>query len=186
MFALAVALSWVGVSTALVAGTALLMLIALQIVWQDMLTLTIADGASLALAIVGVTLRLQAGLGIGFPLKDEIVVIAIEAGATFAVLFGLREYWYRRRGFDGLGLGDVKLAAAGAATLGAPALSAALLMASLAGLATFGALRLWRGPAALSSKLAFGALLAPAIVAVEIVISRSGWLGPLAGPEWQP
>src|SRR5208337_1998958 len=79
-------------------------------------------------------------------------------------LYAARAVYRRIRGFDGLGLGDVKLAAAGAPWLSWPALPVALLLAVSAAmfLITIQALA---GTRRLEADLAvpLGAFLAPAI-----------------------
>jgi leader peptidase (prepilin peptidase)/N-methyltransferase len=89
---------------------------------------------------------------------------AVVAYALFAAIGAVH---FRRRGSEGLGLGDAKLFAAGGAWLGWQALPLLLLVASLGGLAF--ALTLGRGRA-----LAFGPWLALGIALL--------WLWPdLAG-----
>jgi leader peptidase (prepilin peptidase)/N-methyltransferase len=78
---------------------------------------------------------LIAGLAAAWPDQENLMVAAVGAavgGAAFyAVHFGFRAI----RGYDGLGLGDVKLLAAFGAWVGGPALPWLVLLASLSALA---------------------------------------------------
>ena len=127
------------------------------IVVQDLRSFTIPDGAIVALAALALAVRVAA--------HDPALAIGLDVLLTGGVLLAFREIYFRRRGFDGLGLGDVKLAAAGGLLVGAQAFAFALLGASLLALAGVAALHVMaRGRVALAGrKLAFGALLAPAI-----------------------
>ena len=138
------------------------------IVAQDLRSFTIADGAVIALAALALAARLAAG--------DPALLVGLDVLLSGGVLLAFREIYYRRRGVDGLGLGDVKLAAAGGLLVGAVAFAWALLGASLLGIAALGLQHLaTRGrtqPATqklATQKLAFGALLAPAIYAAWLV-----------------
>lgn len=130
------------------------------IVVSDVRTLTIADGASVLIGLAGLARRLTLG---DAPLLTTLVMV-VQALIVGGLFYAVREVWYRRRGYDGLGLGDVKLAAAGTLAIGVEGLSVALFLAALAGLLVF-ALVLRRRDA----RLPLGALLAPLIVAVELV-----------------
>jgi leader peptidase (prepilin peptidase)/N-methyltransferase len=86
----------------------------------------------------------------------------IGAVAAYALFALIGEVHFRRRGVEGLGLGDAKLFAAGGAWLGWQALPALLLVASLGGLALALALALagHRGrPLAFGPWLALGIAL---------------------------
>jgi len=144
------------------------LLLAAYVGWimlQDVRSLTIADGASLGFGVIALTLRIgQAG-----PVwRDALPFILAQAASVGGLLWLLREAWYRLKGYDGLGLGDVKFALAGALLTGAAGFSLALLLASLIGIGWFvlpvgGIDR--SGPRA---RLPFGALLAPAVLAVYL------------------
>ena len=146
-------------STTLVATLAAAPLVAWVVV-QDVRSFTIADGAVVALAALALAVRVAAG--------DSVLLIGLDVALSGGVLLAFRELYFRRRGFDGLGLGDVKLAAAGGLLVGAVAFAWALLAASLLALGVvavaFLVARL-RGIAAplAGRKLAFGAALAPAL-----------------------
>ena len=141
------------------AGPALAAL-ALWIAAHDARTLTIPDGAILALAAIAVALRL-AGRDFGAALP----LLAADALLCGGALLLLREAFWRLRGLDALGLGDVKLAAACGLLLGTAGFAGALLAASLAGLAAAGLATLG-GRDMRRAKMPFGALLAPAAVVV--------------------
>jgi leader peptidase (prepilin peptidase)/N-methyltransferase len=93
------------------------------------------------------------------------------------VFLGLRLIYSRLRGAEGLGLGDVKLAAVAGAWLGPSPLPSACLAAALAAIA---AVLLRRGKHGLHAKLhvPFGSFIAPTIFVF--------WLGQLLGyvPIW--
>lgn len=137
------------------------------IVWQDLATFTISDAAVLAVAVVALAFRWSGAMA-----DDEApwragASIALDVGLCGGMLLLFREAYYRLKGVDGLGLGDVKLAAAGALLVGCVGFSWALFAASLAGLALVGVARLRRrAPAA---RLAFGAVLAPAVWGVWLI-----------------
>lgn len=145
-----------------------LVLLAGWIVWEDMRRLLIPDAAlagMAALAVVdlvsGVPFRIDPAVSAG--------VFAIEGLLCGGSLFALRELYFRRRGHDGIGFGDVKLAAAGGLLCGIGGFSMALLAASLAGLAAAAVLVVRRGTDARRTPIAFGALLAPALCAAWIL-----------------
>lgn len=109
------------------------------------------------------------------------VSAALCGGAFLAV----REGFFRLRGIDGLGLGDVKLAAAGGAWLGTQGFAFAVLAAT-AGAVAFVLLRAMRGAGwSASQRIAFGAFLAPAIwlawLGQHLWIAHLGILGPVSG-----
>lgn len=89
-------------------------------------------------------------------------------------LFLVRVVYRRMRGYDGLGLGDVKLAAVGGAWTGLQGISLFLLVACI-GATTLVLITKWRNPDSINrhTPLPFGAFLAPAIWLV--------WLGQSIG-----
>lgn len=127
------------------------------IVWRDVTDFVIPDGASAALAALALGARLAAD-GVSF----EAAGWALAGGAICgAALWAVREAFFRLRGHDGLGFGDVKLAAAAGILVGPLGFALALAAACLAGLAV----ALLRG-AGSADRLPLGALLAPAVFAV--------------------
>jgi leader peptidase (prepilin peptidase)/N-methyltransferase len=86
---------------------------------------------------------------------DAAIGAAIGGGASWL----LAEGWYRLRGEEGLGLGDVKMLALLGAFLGWEGLLVTLLLASLAG-TSVGVAAMIRGRMGLKSRLPFGVFLA--------------------------
>lgn len=133
----------------------------LWIVWQDLATLTISDAALVAMAAIGIALRWSDAAATGDAPLRAVCGAVVDVTLCGGTLLLFREAFYRLRGIDGLGLGDVKLAGAGALLVGGVGLSWALLAASAAGLAIVAARR--GAGRVFPERLAFGAVLAPAI-----------------------
>ncbi|NHT74878.1 prepilin peptidase [Rhizobiaceae bacterium CRRU44] len=136
------------------------------IAWQDLRTFTLPDGPLVALALTGAALRLSQA----FDLPQEALVIAIDVVLCGGALLAIREGYYRWKGVDGLGFGDVKLAAACGVLVGVTGFAHALLAASAFGIAVVLALSLRSGAVAID-RLPFGALLAPACGLVWVLSS---------------
>ncbi len=139
------------------------------IVWQDLATFTISDAALTAVAVVALAFRWSTDLSDGEAPRHALATIGIDVVLCGGTLLVFREAYYRLKGTDGLGLGDVKLAAAGALLVGCVGFSWALFAASLAGLAAVGASRLIHPGTAQADRLAFGAMLAPALWGVWVI-----------------
>lgn len=158
---------WCGPGPAATCALAVaLALVGLRIVWQDLVDFTIPDAANLALGLIGLTSRIGEGARVGDPVGTSVGHGLVDAAISGCVLWALREVYYRRRGHDGIGLGDVKLAAAGGLLLGTVGLSWAILGASLAGLLVVLAVRVRPALQRLvpvTDRIAFGAVLAPAL-----------------------
>lgn len=88
----------------------------------------------------------------------SLVLSAVVCGGALLLV---REVFYRHRGFDGIGFGDVKLGAACGAWVGMEGFAWAVFIASATGLALIAALSLLK-PERSIERLPFGALLAPA------------------------
>ena len=87
---------------------------------------------------------------------------AVLAGGSFYLL---RAAWLYLRGIDGLGMGDVKLAAVAGAWLGPALLAPACLAAALAGLGAVALMALRPGrKIAMSDEIPFGSFIAPVIL----------------------
>ena len=161
--------------------TVALALVGLCIVRQDLADFTIPDAATLALALIGLTARIGSGTNLGDSIGASIGFGLLDAGISGCALWALREAFYRRRGYDGIGLGDVKLAAAGGLLLGTVGLSWAILSASLAGLVLVLAVRICpalRRLLPITDRIAFGAVLVPALWAMWLVGQEApGMLG---------
>lgn len=114
---------------------------------------------------------LLAGLLLGpAPLADRALAAAIAGAAMLALHAGYRLL----RGRDGLGLGDVKLAAGIGAWLSPPMLAPLLLLAATIGLAMI-LIRFERGGAVNSAtRLPFGACLAIAAVPLHLGMAALG------------
>jgi len=122
-------------------------------------------------------------LGLAYATIDETEIVQALAlaalrGAVLGLLFLiLRELYAWWRGREGLGLGDVKLAAAGGVWLDWPAMPIAIEIAALAALALYvlghvrGRRRIHAG-----TRLPFGLFLAPAIWLAWLL---QFWLYPL-------
>ena len=74
-------------------------------------------------------------LGLGYAAWNGALLFSV-AGAVvgYALIAGLAAYWRRARGYEGIGLGDAKLLAAGGAWVGLAGLPLLLLIASGTGL----------------------------------------------------
>jgi len=158
--------AWAASPGPLGAAGALLAFLLLALAVLDVEHFWLPDRLTIPLLLLGLALGLDS-----FPDR------ALAAGTAAAVLLALRELFARVRGKEGLGLGDVKLAAALGAWLGWPGLPPLVLLASLLGLASV-SLRLVgaRPPGALASAgpVPFGACLAAA--ALPIWLTRAGGL----------
>lgn len=130
---------------------------------EDMRRMRVPDAWNLPAALGGfMTAWLEARL-VGVPPSIALghaIVSLIVCGGVFYLL---RETYFRWRGVEGLGFGDVKLAATGGVWLGWEAFPAAVTLAAV------GAIVWIAGTAALKRgwprdrKIPFGAFLAPAI-----------------------
>jgi leader peptidase (prepilin peptidase)/N-methyltransferase len=97
---------------------------------------------------------------IGLVAVDHLIGAAV-GGAGFWLV---REAYFRLRGREGLGLGDVKLAAAAGAWTGWQDLANVVLLAAAAALGlAIARAAVGRGGVAGTDRIAFGAFLAPAI-----------------------
>jgi leader peptidase (prepilin peptidase)/N-methyltransferase len=141
------------------AGLALVMIAIARIDARDLIIPNTLVVATLALGLCNAALTAPAGIVDG-------LWSAIVRGAAFALLFfalqiGYR--WLRRR--EGLGLGDVKLAAAGGTWLDWGTIPAVIEIATATALTVYLARYLLgqRDELRLTSRLPFGLFLAPAI-----------------------
>lgn len=144
-------------------GTVLALLTA-RIAWQDLTDFTIPDSATLALAGLGLAWRLAVAGEAGESVAAEITLIGLDVLLCGGALLALREIYFRRRGHDGIGLGDVKLAAAGGLLVGTGGFAWCLFGASLLGILLLLGRRALATPGGTpEARLAFGAVLAPAL-----------------------
>ena len=114
-------------------------------------------------------------LGLALSLMDHDPVASLTSRAAAAAaaalaLYSLARLYRKARGFDGLGLGDVKLAAAAGAWTGFTGLPLVLLVASVAALSAvlLRSLLVRSDRATLTTAVPFGSFLAPAILAVWV------------------
>jgi leader peptidase (prepilin peptidase)/N-methyltransferase len=148
------------------AGSAILAGAMAAVAIEDWRRLRLPDPLLAATGLAGLAM---AGLQADRDGAEPLAAIGWAAMAAFlcgAVFLALREGYHRMRGQDGLGLGDVKLAAAGGAWIGWQGMSWAVVAAAIAALAYVGlhGLRGEKWPAAKRIPLAL--FLAPAIWAV--------------------
>lgn len=113
---------------------------------------------------------LVAGLLLGpAPLPDRALAAAIAGAAMLALAMGYRLL----RGQDGIGLGDVKLAAGLGAWLSPMLLAPLLLLASVIGIVML-LIRIGRGePVKAGTRLPFGACLAIAAVPLHLMLTAA-------------
>ncbi|HVZ52873.1 MAG TPA: prepilin peptidase [Pseudolabrys sp.] len=174
----AAALAGAGLSFALLpfpaaAFAAALAGLAVYVAAVDLDRFIIPDAANVAifaagLAFVGVDSWNTSLLG---DLADAL----LRALAAGGFMWSLRFIYARRTGIEGLGLGDVKLAAAAAPWLAWNTLPLTLALAAIACALALAARALLRGePIERGRELPFGAFLAPALWAVFVLV-RLGW-----------
>jgi leader peptidase (prepilin peptidase)/N-methyltransferase len=148
--------------SALVAG------LAIWIAVVDIRRLIIPDLAVAAMAALG--LGLVAAETPPPALLQEVSNALMRAVVAGACLFLLRLGFRRLAGREGLGLGDVKLMAAGATLLSWPALPYALVLAAVAAIMVVILRGLRQGAwLARDTEIPFGAFLAPAIWAAFLI-----------------
>jgi leader peptidase (prepilin peptidase)/N-methyltransferase len=153
--------------------------LAAWVAWQDLSDFTIPDGAVGGIAVLALADRFARAGALGIAPTDTALACLVDVALAGGGLWAVREIFYRRRGYDGLGFGDVKLAAAGSLAVGAAGFSLALLAASATGIALLIALK-GRSPDLATTRLAFGAVLAPAVVlvrAAQAVPALAIWIG---------
>jgi leader peptidase (prepilin peptidase)/N-methyltransferase len=178
---------WTLAAMAGVAGTALYALpppvslfaaglgvVSIFIAAVDLEYLLIPDAANAALLVLGLALVvIEAPPGGYLPALADAAARCLAAGGALMVL---RFLYFRRAGVEGLGLGDVKLAAAGAPFLSWPTLPIALLIAAVGGLLAVASRGLsTRKMPDRAAEIPFGAFLGPALW-LAFMLERSGVL----------
>lgn len=136
------------------------------IAWRDLMELRIPDSANLLLGLCGLAAT-WAATPANLPLHAAAALIA--GGGLFLI----SELYFRLRGRDGLGLGDVKLVAAGALWIG-PDIASALVIATGTALG-LGLCRWVRDPASWSRPLPLGPFIALGILTMQLAAT----FGPL-------
>jgi leader peptidase (prepilin peptidase)/N-methyltransferase len=143
-----------GVTGAALAG------ISLAIAIVDYRQMIIPDELNGLALLVGL---LSAGLKSSAAPSAAILDALIRAATMFAVFFVFRLLYRRLRRVEGMGLGDVKLAAAAGAWLNWPDLPIAVDIAALAALAAALLARLSGRELSMTAKVPFGVFFAPSI-----------------------
>jgi len=145
---------------------ALLALLVLVVAATDLARFEIPDLANCAIFSLGIGWVVSSGF-----YADAILDAVLRAAIAATVLEIVRVLYRRLRGIEGLGLGDVKLAAAGAPWLPWSHLQVALLIAVFAALiAVAGRALIARDGLNMRLALPFGAFLAPAIWVVWFAV----------------
>jgi leader peptidase (prepilin peptidase)/N-methyltransferase len=158
----------------LAAFAAALGALAVLIAIVDLDRYIIPDAAVLAMLVLGLALAAVEREG---SLAGVLADAVLRAAASGGALYLLRSVYRRLTGIEGLGLGDVKLAAAAGPWLMWPTLPFAVAVAAVAALLTVGARAVMlRQPLHLKQELPFGAFLAPAVW-LSFLIERL-WLLP--------
>ena len=147
-----------GVAGWLGAGLALIML---AIAAVDARYFIIPDALNAAGLALGLVHAVMVGEGSAI---ESLALAALRAAALALVFLALRLIYARLRGRQGLGLGDVKLAAVAGAWLGWNAIPVAIEIAAVSALAVYAPRHyLLRRPLRATTRLPFGLFFAPAI-----------------------
>jgi leader peptidase (prepilin peptidase)/N-methyltransferase len=156
--------------TGLVQGSSILVLSLLglaAVVWtaiRDIRNFIIPDGAVISLALAGALAR----LGVSNSLPADLGILFLDAAVCGGAFLVIREAFFRLRGFDGMGFGDVKLAVACGVLVGYEGFAWSVFAASALGLLVAVVWTIAR-PDKPITRLPFGALLAPACWCVWVV-----------------
>jgi len=129
---------------------------------EDLQRFRVPDLANLAAVIAGVLAAFVSGRSAGNA-TAAVGAALLSAALCGGALLLVREAFFRFRGVDGLGLGDVKLAAAGGIWLGAELFATAVMIAAFGALAFVAVRTVREGPWPASRRIPFALYLAPAI-----------------------
>jgi prepilin signal peptidase PulO-like enzyme (type II secretory pathway) len=146
-----------------IAGSAFLAATMGAIAAEDMRRMRVPDAWSFPAALGGLVAATLEARANGLPPLSALGRAGVSLIVCGGVFFLLRELYFRWRGVEGLGFGDVKLAATGGTWLGWEIFPAAVTVAAV------GAILWVAGAAAVrrgwprEQKIPFGAFLAPAI-----------------------
>lgn len=141
-----------------------LVLAASCVLGWTLLVLATVDALALRLPDVLTLPLIAAGLVVSWFLPErDLLGHAIGAAVGFASFWSIAALYRATRGQDGLGMGDVKLAAAAGAWLGWQALAFVVLIACAVGLVWVGLAVMRRGRTALEESIPFGVALTFAI-----------------------
>ena len=153
-----IAAAWLGVGVAAV-GFLFFTLCLLAVAWIDAAHRIIPDELSLALFAGGVLVR-------GATLEGAAVAL-LGAALGFGALYGVAWAYRAARGVDGLGGGDIKLAAGLGAFLGPPGVLMTVVLAAAAG-SVVGGVLVASGRGDGKTALPFATFLAPCAVLVLV------------------
>jgi leader peptidase (prepilin peptidase)/N-methyltransferase len=156
--------SWLAVAIAFAS------MLVIWIVVRDARDFIIPDRPVVALALVGATVRLS---GVADPWQPELITLLLDGAMCGGAFLIIREGFFRIRGYDGMGFGDVKLAVACGILVGMPGFAWSVFAASAIGLVVALILPVLR-PGMKLDRLPFGALLAPACWLVWVMQLWSG------------
>ena len=113
---------------------------------------------------LGVAIGLVAAATASDGVTHALMMAALRASVAASLFLALRGFYYWWRGQQGLGLGDVKLAAVAGVWLDWPILPYAIEVAAFAALAAYIVAQVvFRKPLTAQARLPFGVFLAPAI-----------------------
>ena len=166
----AAAPGWSGAAGAILAG----LMLAIAVV--DHRRMIIPDELSALAFIAGLV-----AVGVGAEAAPAIAIshALVRAGLMFALFFGFRAGYRALRGLDGMGLGDVKLAAVAGVWLDWAFLPIVVEIAALSALAAALYARFRGAGFDPKARLPFGAFFAPAIWICWLVVAwRSDWAPP--------
>jgi leader peptidase (prepilin peptidase)/N-methyltransferase len=148
---------------------ALLALASALLAWIDLRRGIIPNWVNLAIAVIGLArVVILDGWAAALMAGCEGLVVG-------AIAFLLRRLYFMFRKFQGLGLGDVKLLAASGIWIGIAGVPLQLLVASIAALATAGAVHLAGRRMTRQTAIPFGPFLALGLL-VSVALQYSGWI----------
>jgi leader peptidase (prepilin peptidase) / N-methyltransferase len=151
-----------------VAFLLLLCLACLLLAWIDLRHGIIPDWLNLAIAAIGLA---RAAILDDWPMA---LSAAAEGILTGAIVWSLRWLYFQLRQRQGLGLGDVKLLAASAISVGIAGIPMLLLIASLTALVAAGVLYLAGEKMTRQTALPFGPFLALGLL-TTLALQQTGW-----------
>lgn len=154
-------MTWIDTQLVIAAAVPLFLILS-WIVWVDFRSQIIPDQANVLLLLSGLAQSLLAN---SISLPSAMLGCAI--GGT--AMYGLRLIYYRMRGVQGLGLGDVKFMAAAGAWVGALNLPFVLLLGCLSALFYVVINGLRQGYFDAKTRIAFGPFLAIGLFVVWVV-----------------
>jgi leader peptidase (prepilin peptidase) / N-methyltransferase len=119
------------------------------------------------ITVPGIVVGFAASLWLPPGWRSSLIGLAVGGG----VLFAIGEVYYRTRGVEGMGMGDVKMLAMIGAFLGWPLMLLTLILASFVG-ALAGALMMVSGRGGMKAALPFGTFLALGALASAVAGDR--------------